>query len=171
MTCASDIANQNSASQVASFSISGTGRANLMRMGSESGTADAPTVNLGSYDGVAHRRIASTTATTGSVIAKTDVISLARDGSNGGMQLVYSSISAAASAECSLIAGSGTASGVVKEIASGDSGPTTLFNNGANIVFAHCLIGTTGHTTEVTLHRLGTGTGTWTGFVTSTLSQ
>nr|HEX4313991.1 hypothetical protein [Kofleriaceae bacterium] len=171
VTCVSEIANQNSSSQVASFSIAGTGRSNLVRTGTESGTTDAPGANLGGYDGVVHRRAESGTATAGNVVAKTDALSLQRDGSTGGMTLVFTALAAPASAECTLVAANGTASAVVKEMATGDAGPLALFADAAHVVFAHCVLGTVGHTTEVTLHRLGQGAAVWTGFLTSTLSQ
>ncbi len=56
----------------------------LINSGSQTGTSQAPT-----EPGLVVRRINSTTATAGSIVARTDTLTLVRDGSNGGWKVDY----------------------------------------------------------------------------------
>jgi hypothetical protein len=77
---------QNSVvSQAASFNITGNARiSGLIRSGSETGTSDAP-----SPAGLVIRRVNSLSNVAGNVVARTDVLTLERDGSNQGLLIRY----------------------------------------------------------------------------------
>jgi hypothetical protein len=95
------IQNQSGISQTASFNIAGNavigGNATVvsneqvtgyLRLGSETNTASGPSYPLGSA-GLVIRRIASTSLTSGTLVARTDQLQLQRDGTASGLQMAY----------------------------------------------------------------------------------
>ena len=140
----------------------------LTHSGNGSGTAEAPD------KGLILRRIKSTTTAVGSVVARTDKLTLQRDGSNGGWRIVnLASPGHTTIAATGLNSGGGTVNFVTSIINTAGAGITPVFSDGQNVVSFRCSFGDffgPGETTEVSLTRYP-GDSFWTGTVTSTYNQ
>jgi hypothetical protein len=141
----------------------------LLRSGSESGTDQPP-----SPAGVVVRRINSTITSAGSVVARTDHLTLERDGSAGGFQIRYSSSPGVTTIACMGMNSLGTQINFYTAIDPSGSGTVPLYNNSQNIVHFECTFGRTynsgQHLTQVTLSRFASDT-YWSGTLTSTYDQ
>jgi hypothetical protein len=140
----------------------------LTHSGSGSGTAESPD------KGLILRRIRSTTTTAGSVVARTDKLTLQRDGSNGGWRIVnVASPGNTTIAATGLNSGGGTVNFVTSISSGAGAGTTSVFSDGQNVVSFRCSFGDSfdpGEMTEVSLTRYP-GDSYWTGTVTSTFNQ
>ncbi len=164
------IQNQNVSPQVASFEISGNAQvAGLFRSGSETGTLEAP-----NPAGLVIRRVNSLNTTTGSVIARSDLLQLERDGSNGGLMIAYP---ASAGEQTITAMGINNTGGQVNFfdtlLNQTTAGTVQIYLNSQNVVYAQITFGNTylaGHVTQVTLSR-AYNDDYWVGTVTSTYNQ
>ncbi len=142
----------------------------LVRSGSESGTDQAP-----NPAGLVTRRINSITTTAGSVVARTDQLTLERDGSNGGFMIRY-----VADPGYTTVAAMGmTSTGAQVNryftlAAPGTAGTVALYTDAQAVVHFTCTFGVTytagQHLTQVTLSRYA-GDWYWSGNVVSTYNQ
>ena len=140
----------------------------LTHFGNGSGTAESPD------KGLVVRRIRSTTATAGSVVARTDKLTLQRDGSNGGWRIVnVASPGNTTIAATGLNSGGGTVNFVTSISSGAGAGTTSIFSDGQNVVSFRCSFGDSfgpGEMAEVSLTRYP-GDSYWMGTVTSTFNQ
>jgi len=141
----------------------------LIISGSRTGTSQAP-----SPLGLVIRRINSTVTTSGSVIARSDVLLLERDGSNGGLLIAYP---ASAGAQTITAMGVNNTAGQVNFYDAlpneGTAGTVQIYTDSQNVVYAQISFGNTsgeGHLTQVTISR-AYGNDSWVGTVTSTYNQ
>jgi hypothetical protein len=135
----------------------------MTRLGSETGTSEAP-----AYNGLVVRRINSYTPSAGSVVARTDFMTLERDGTWGGFR-----ITATGSGDVRCMGVNSSAVSVNKVLNIPGAGTTAVYADADNIVFFHCSVGYDwggGHQTQVSLSR-STGDYYWIGTVTSTYNQ
>jgi hypothetical protein len=139
-----------------------------VQIGSGTGSAEYPDRSL------IFRRLKSTDVTAGSVVARTDTLTLERDGTFAGWRIVN-----AASPGNTTIAATGlTLAGATVNFVStlaGNASPATntVFTSAQNVVSFRCTFGDSygpGHLTEVTLTRYGSDW-YWTGTVNSTFNQ
>ena len=164
------IQNQNASPQVASFDISGNAQvAGLFRSGSETGASDSP-----SPAGLVIRRVNSLNATAGQVIARSDLLQLERDGSNGGLIIAYP---AGAGEQTITAMGINNTGGQVNFfdtlLNQTTAGTVQIYLNSQNVVYAQITFGNTylgGHVTQVTISRAYNDF-YWVGTVTSTYNQ
>ncbi len=164
------IQNQNTSPQVASFNISSNAQvAGLFRSGSESGTAQPP-----SPAGLVIRRINSTNPGSGQVIARSDLLLLERDGSNGGLMIAYP---ASAGEQTITAMGINNAGGQVNFFDTlpnqATAGTVQIYLDSQSVVYAQISFGNTylaGHVTQVTISR-AYNDNYWVGTVTSTYNQ
>lgn len=165
------IQNQNVSPQVAAFSISGNATvAGVIRSGSESGTSEAP-----SPAGLVSRRINSTQTSTGQIVARTDTLTLERDGSNGGFLIRYSASPGMVTIACMGMDNTGTQKNFYTTLANPSSaGTVQLYADGQNIEHFECSFGITynsgQHLTQATLSRYGSDY-YWSGNLISTYNQ
>jgi hypothetical protein len=150
--------------------FNGTRVTGLLRSGSETGTDEAP-----SPAGLVVRRINSTSATFGQVVAKTDNLTLFRDGTAGGFQILIPAFVGNVTIACMGINSSGTPVCVYKTVANPAAATTVpVYTDAQNIVHFECTFGRTydsgAHLTQVTLSRYGTDY-YWSGNVISTYNQ
>ena len=151
--------------------------AGRVRMGSEAGTTEGPEGELDeAYRGLVTRRAVSLTSTDGNIIARTDVLRLERDGTNGGLKLRWDDTdSAALHGNGYTIDSSGNMAGVrVQALNQFDGGELTIADDADNIVHVHLTFGNfhnAEHTCEVTLTRSIDSDGYWTGILRSTYDQ
>jgi hypothetical protein len=140
----------------------------VTRAGSETGTAQPPD------KGIITRRVFSTDTTAGSVVARTDKLTLQRDGSYSGLRIVN-----VASPGYNTIAFTGlTSAGVTVNFVTSLANPAAagtniVFTDGQNVVSLRGSFGnsyTATHMTEVSLTRYP-GDYFWTGTLTSTFNQ
>ncbi len=141
----------------------------LFRSGSESGTSQGP-----SLAGLVIRRINSISALAGQVIARSDLLTLQRDGSNGGLIIAYP---AGAGEQTIPAMGINNAGGQVNFFDTlanqGSPGTVQIYLNSQSVVYAQITFGNTyleGHVTQVTISRAYDDY-YWVGTVTSTYNQ
>jgi hypothetical protein len=154
----------------APLDVTGSVRARgLFRSGSESGTDQAP-----SPAGLVVRRINSTLSDYGYVVARTDYLTLERDGTSGGFQIRYSSIPGRTTIACMGMNNSGAQVNFYIAINPGSGGTLPLYTNSQNIVHFECTFGRTydsgQHLTQVTLSRFDFDN-YWSGTLISTYNQ
>jgi hypothetical protein len=145
----------------------------LLRSGSETGTTDAPAITTGGpYRGLVMRLVNSTSTFAGSVIARTDNLTLERDGTTGGLRAASTSLPSSLRVGCTGMAGFGGFHGRSVMLNSFDT--QTLVFDGDGAVFLECTLGdpdNQGHFTKVTLHRTSTSDFRWIGILISTFNQ
>jgi len=138
-----------------------------VQIGSGTGSAEPPDKPI------IIRRVKSTINTAGSVVARTDKLSLERDGSNGGWRIAnVASPGSTTIAATGLTSTGGTVNFVNFLNGNSEAGITTIFSESQSIASFRCTFGDTatpGHLTEVSLIR---GVNNyWTGTMTSTFNQ
>jgi hypothetical protein len=138
------------------------------RAGSETGTAQAPD------KGIITRRVLSTTSAAGSVVARTDKLTLERDGSNGGLRIVNVASPGHITIAFTGLTGFGITVNFVTSLANpAAAGTNTVFTDAQNVVSLRGSFGNSYgavHMTEVSLTRYPTDY-YWTGTLTSTFNQ
>ena len=141
---------------------------NPIWIGSGTNTTDAPDKPL------IIRRIGSRNNAAGQVLARTDAVTLERDGFYGGMRIGYQASPGIISINFMGLSSTGTSvnfSSVLTNPAS--PGTMTIYSDAQNVVFFHGSFGDTyysGHLSEVTLQRFP-GDNYWYGTLTSTFNQ
>jgi hypothetical protein len=139
-----------------------------LQLGSGTGSAEAPDRPL------IIRRLKTTNLALGTVVARTDMLTLQRDGSSGGWQIINAASPGNTTIAATGVTSTGAAVNFVTSIAfNSGQGTNTVFNDGQNIVSFHCTFGDSyspGQMTEVSLVRYP-GDYFWTGTVTSTFNQ
>lgn len=145
----------------------------LFRSGSEAGTPEPP-----SPAGLIIRRINSTSMTAGTVVARTDTMTLERDGSSGGFNIRFAPATGNFMVSSMQVYCCGYASSTYgnSQYSSNPGSPVVynIVSSGYNIVYFHCMFGRAdpgGHITEVSLVRFNPGSSQWFGTVTSTVNQ
>ncbi len=157
-----------------------------IRAGSETGTTDAPTLNIAgsefSYSGIVTRRVVSGNLTANSIVARTNVMQIERDGTPGGMRFRwYASGPAVQSVRGIAMSQSGTLIAIRAEAANAFTGGVQqLFADADSIIWAHLFFGNlynASHTAELTISRsLAFGSAAeggryWTGHLVTTFDQ
>ena len=141
----------------------------LLRSGSESGTSQAPDMS-----GLIVRRVNSTYTTGGQIVARTDNLTLERDGSNGGFLVRFGAPSGSVTIACTGMDNTGAQKNFYTTLSSLGAGTVQVYSNAQNIVHFECTFGITyqsgQHLTQVTLSRYGTDS-FWSGNVVSTYNQ
>ena len=142
----------------------------LIRSGTETGTSDAP-----NPAGLVVRRINSYSVTAGQVIARTDNLTLERDGSNGGFLLRYPALVGSVTIAAMGMDSTGAQKNFYQAAnIGGTTGTIQIYSDTQNIVHFECTFGNTyssgTHLTQVTLSRFGTDY-FWSGNVISTFNQ
>jgi len=138
----------------------------MTRLGSETGTPEAPGGGI-AYTGLVVRRINTTNTVAGTVVARTNVMTLERDGTFGGFRITSTAFMDVA---CMGVNSSGVS---VNRVLNLSAGVTALYTDATAMVFFHCSFGDPfglGHLTEVSLSR-SPGDYFWIGTVTSTFNQ
>jgi hypothetical protein len=160
----------------ASININGTLQTSgMVRTGSETGTFEGPGVGLSTYEGLVVRRTVSTSMNHGTVIARTNYLTLERDGSMGGLRIAWSSdIHTPHTVACMGLTSTGAPVGFYSGLPGGSRiTNSTVFADSQNVVYYSCSFGepgSVGSVTEVTMTREA-GTGTWVGTLTSSMNQ
>ncbi len=155
----------------AELDVNGSARARgTLRLGSETGSAEAPAIT-----GIVVRRLNSSSSIAGTVIARTDALTLERDGTAGGWGVRYSGNGKKqVIALVGMNASGQSVNAYIKIPASASSSVVSVFADGQNVVHFRGALGNTydqgQHLTEVTLTRDGTDN-YWAGTVTSTFNQ
>ncbi len=141
----------------------------LINSGSQTGTAQAP-----NEPGLVVRRINSTITTAGSIIARSDVLTLERDGSNGGLRISYP---ASPGIQTIAAMGMNNAGGQVNFYTTlsnpGVAGTVQIYSDAQNVHFTQISFGNTfnaSHLTQVSIAR-ASGDNFWIGTVNSTFNQ
>jgi hypothetical protein len=137
----------------------------VTRAGSETGTAQVPD------KGIITRRVLSTTILAGSVVARTDKLTLERDGSVGGWRIVSLASPGNNTIAFTGLTGAGATVNFVASISA--AGTTIVFTDAQNVVSLRGSFGNSFvaiHMTEVSLTRYP-GDSWWTGTLTSTFNQ
>ena len=200
------IQNQNLGFQTASFQISGSGSvggsmsastlvannallsgavtapslivtnaqvSGVFRSGSETGTSNAP-----SPAGLVIRRINSLSAAVSNVVARTDFLTLERDGTNPGLLIRYPASVSAQTINCIAMTSAGASVFVHTNLNfPGSPGTIQLLTSAQRAVHAQISFGNTlnaGHVTQVVIDRYDdnvTSDNYWVGTLTSTYNQ
>jgi hypothetical protein len=153
-----------------------------IRLGSETGTAEGPSAGysgvVGGYKGLVMRRIVSTMADAGSVVARTSESMIERDGTPGGLQFHWVvGPSATFAVRGTIVDNNGVVTGVhLETLNQFDGGTQAIFTGASGIVFAHLIFGNfynADNVTEVTIARSSAGATNpiWLGTVTSSFDQ
>ena len=144
----------------------------LTRAGSETGS-EAPTVGDFDFFGLVTRRVNSTSGAAGLVLARTDNMTLERDGSNAGLRVSYSA-NANGFLVCTATT-SGSQMVVFRFQPPSTAGTTTVFLNSLGVELVQCSFGVAlfpGHLTQITLLRHpNPANSTFVGTLTSTFNQ
>ncbi len=144
----------------------------LIRSGSEDGSGmQPPGVNSGAYAGVVTRRTNST-STDYESIARTDDMTLRRDGTNGGLVLSSFTTTHLRIIACQGVTAAGASVPFYANVPEAASN-IQVYTNAQNVVRADCHFGDSynkNHTTSVDLIRRA-GDNFWIGFLTSTWNQ
>jgi hypothetical protein len=159
------------ATSLAAGNVQATG---LLRSGSENGTTDSPALN-----GLVIRRVNSLAAGVSNVIARTDLLTLERDGSNEGLLIRYPAGAGAQTINCVAHTVSGATVFVHTTLNNPVSpGTIQLVTTAQHAIRAQITFGNTrfnGHVTQVTIDRFDDGGAIsdnyWVGTVTSTYNQ
>lgn len=140
----------------------------VTRAGSETGTAQTPD------KGIMTRRVRSTFTAAGGVVARTDKLTLERDGSNGGWRIANVAFPGITTIAFTGITSAGaTVNFVTSFFNPAAAGTTTVFTDAQNVVSLRGSFGDSYsviHMTEVSLTRYP-GDSYWTGTLTSTFNQ
>lgn len=159
------ILNQSAVPQAGSLYIDGTARtSNLIRVGSETGTTELPAIV-----GIVIRPIFLHFTTAGSIMARTNFLTLERDGTYGGWQMTNTG----GGNEVINCTGLNSAGAAVNKSLTLAAGTTAIYTNAENIVYMSCMFGdpySTGPDSQVTIHR-NPADYYWTGFLVSNYNQ
>jgi hypothetical protein len=155
---------------VASISPTGVIR-NLsgVRSGSETGTTQPPSVG-GGYNGLISRRINDTSLTAGSVVARTNTLTLERDGTFGGLRINNPTGATLQNVACTGVTAAGA---VVGRAFIPPFGISTVFSDAQGVVSVNCTFGDAfflSNITQVFIQRYP-GDFFWAGSVSSTFNQ
>jgi hypothetical protein len=137
------------------------------RAGSEAGTAEAPD------KGLVIRRVKSTTTGIGSVVARTDKLTLERDGTTSGLRIVNVASPGSTTIAFTGLTSAGATVNSVTSFSLAAAGTNTVFTDAQNVVSLRGSFGDSygaNHMTEVSLTRYP-GDYYWTGTLTSTFNQ
>jgi hypothetical protein len=142
----------------------------LLRSGSETGSSEMP-----SPAGLVVRRVNSISIVAGQIVARTDNLTLERDGTAGGFLIRYPASTGNLTIACMGMNSSGTPVNFYTALANpGSAGTLVIYSNAQSIVHFECTFGRTyqlgQHLTQVTLSRYGADT-YWSGNATSTYNQ
>ncbi|HXJ58234.1 MAG TPA: hypothetical protein VNU68_16380 [Verrucomicrobiae bacterium] len=153
----------------AALTIAGDTRmTGLVRAGSEVGTDEPPD------HGLVTRRIRSTTVADGSVVARTDILTLERDGTRGGWRIRYPAARTFLHIACMGVSSSGETANFTSSVITPDTpGAVTVYSDAQSVVFFRCSFGNglePGQLTEVSLTRFP-GSIVWSGSLSSTYNQ
>lgn len=147
----------------------------LLRLGSETGTSDAPAYPAGS-DGLLIRRISSTTYSSNNIVARTDKLTLIRDGTFSGLNIVFGANAGRQNITATGVDRNGNQ--VTRKVADNNSlAWTVVFSDAQKVVHYDISFGDTynpGHTCHVVLDRYDDTTTSdhyLVGTVTSTYNQ
>ncbi len=160
------------ATTVASISPTGIVR-NLsgVRSGSETGTTQLPSVGTTGYIGLVSRRINDTSfATAGRILARTDILTLERDGTNGGLRINNATGASFQNVACTGVTSAGA---VIGRAFIAPLGISSVFSDAQALVSVNCTFGDSfllNNVTQVSLQRYP-GDYYWVGSVTSTFNQ
>ncbi len=145
----------------------------LLRSGSETGSSHVP-----NPAGLVIRRINSTASTVGSVIARTDLVTLERDGTAAGLVIRYPVTTVKQTVSCTGIDKNGTPVGFYQAFTPAGAGTVQICTDVQRWVKVQISFGNTynqgGHVTQVTLDRYDDGATSdnyWMGTLTSTFNQ
>lgn len=142
-------AGTGAASSTELFRIKGSG---MFKMGTETGTNQGPVYPSGG--GMMIRRIFTSNAIAGAIVARTDNLQFERDGSNGGFRI--NMIGGSGLQVCNCMATTSAGASLNRALNNLPAGVTTVYNNLDNIVYLHCIFGDpygATHITEITLTR------------------
>ncbi len=150
----------------------------LIRSGSEAGTSQSPEVQGGAgpaYMGIVTRRVVSTNNAVGQVIARGPTLRLERDGTPGGLRIVWGST---VEAILSVHGYAVTQAGALLPIREWGfnqfgGGSLQITDNADTVVSLHLSFGNyhnSGHTTDVVINRSSLSS-SWIGIVHSTYDQ
>jgi hypothetical protein len=157
----------------ASIHISGTMRTGgTLRTGSETGTSQPP-----NFDGLVVRRIDSTNAAAGEVVARTYQVRLERDGTFGGLRIAWDAFSGGDNTTVNCM-GINSLGGAVNHYSrpvpiTGPAGTAQIFSDTQGLVYTTCSFGDSvfgHHVTQVTMQR-APGDNFWVGTVLSSFNQ
>jgi hypothetical protein len=141
----------------------------LVNSGSQTGTSQAP-----DEAGLVVRRINSTITTLNSIVARTDTLTLVRDGSNGGWIVNYAASPGNVTITATGITSGGAVVGFYTSLASpGTAGSVQVFTDAQAVHNVQISFGNAfgeGHQTQANLIRY-TGDYYWVGTVSSTFNQ
>jgi hypothetical protein len=163
----------STATTVVSFFPTGVIRnINGVRSGSETGTSQLPTVNTAAgYVGVINRRINDTSlGLAGRVLARTDTLTLERDGTTAGLRINNPTGVANQTVACLGITSTG---GLATRVFSPLAGLTTVFSDLQGVISVDCTFGNAFNLANITkVHLLRFPNDFfWVGTVTSTFNQ
>ena len=141
----------------------------LARFGTGTGTAEAPVPA-----GLVVRRINSTVTTSNSVIARSDVLTLIRDGSYGGLMISYPASPGTQTIAAMGITSAGAQVNFYTTLANpGTAGTVQIYSNAQAVHSCQITFGNTyleGHVTQVNISR-ALNDNFWVGTVNSTYNQ
>ena len=141
----------------------------LARFGTGTGTAEAPVPA-----GLVVRRINSTVTTSNSVIARSDVLTLIRDGSYGGLMISYPASPGTQTIAAMGITSAGAQVNFYTTLANpGTAGTVQIYSNAQAVHSCQITFGNTyleGHVTQVNISR-ALNDNFWVGTVNSTFNQ
>jgi hypothetical protein len=148
------------------LNVNGNGKVGMIYMGSGTGTTEAPGTPI------IVRRAVSTVTTEGNIVATTDWLSLVRDGTNGGFNIVHSlAWDYNGIVTCMGMKSSGVA--VNKYLSVAKNTTTQLYSDADAVVYFQCNFGDpwlTGRVVHVTLFRQD-GDSYWLGTIVSDYNQ
>ncbi len=140
----------------------------LTHFGMGTGTAESPTA------GLIVRRINSTVTTSNSVIARSDALTLIRDGSNGGLMISYPASPGTQTIAAVGITSAGVQVNFYTTLANpGTAGTVQIYSNAQAVHSCQITFGNTyleGHVTQVNISR-ALNDNFWVGTVNSTYNQ
>ena len=142
--------------------------AGVINVGTGTGTSEAPNA------GLVVRRINSTITTSNSVIARSDVLTLIRDGSNGGLMISYPASPGTQTIAAMGITSAGAQVNFYTTLANpGTAGTVQIYSNAQAVHSCQITFGNTyleGHVTQVSISR-ALNDNYWVGTVNSTYNQ
>jgi hypothetical protein len=148
-----------------------------VRMGSEAGTSQSPDSGFQfDYGGIVTRRVYSSSNAAGQVVARGETIRLERDGTSGGLIIIWGATNNSV-LNCNgyAVTSSGTVLPIRQTAINQTAGGTRQITLDADsVVSLHATFGNFHngqHTTTVTLNRSLPSSNTWLGSVTSTFDQ
>lgn len=152
------IQNQSGTPQAASFNISGNAQVSgYLRLGSETNAASPPDYPSA---GLVIRRIASTAATAGNLVARTDNLQLQRDGTVSGLRMAYATTGDFETINAFGITTNGTMVVYRNTIRNAGTNTLAIFTDSQKVVHYDISFGyvyNTGHTCHVVMDRYDDG--------------